>query len=443
MPNHRIDVAAAVRTAARPRARRSIVIAAATSLAISLTTLAFGQIPSSLSVDVSSSVVPLTEIHRGGPPPQGIPAIGFPGMDGVAPATVDPAFVSQDEASAWLGGREPVILVDLGGQRKVYPLQILMWHEIANDRVGGVPVAVTFCPLCNSALVFDLRVPLDPQGLEALRERAAARGEELDAKPVQADLAASLSDLRHGADVVATVEVGGFGVSGLLYASNLLMFDPVTGTLWSQAIGEGAVGALAGAELVRYGAPIVAFDEAREVAPEAGVMDRPAGFSRRYGTNPYVGYDDVDTPAFLFRGEADDRLLPKQRVVSIDAATPVAYPFSHLSEVGIVHDVVNGRGIVVAWRAGTATALGGSRIASSEDVGTASVFETALNGRELRFEPADDGALRDVQTGTVWDVTGRAVSGPLEGERLTPVIHDQTLWFSWAAFRPDTEIRRP
>ena len=439
MLNRRIDAVAAVRTAARHGALRAIVIAAAASLA----TLALAQIPSSLDVDTSKTVVPLNEIHRGGPPPQGIPAIGFPGMEGVAPATVDPTFVSQDEASAWLGGREPVILVDLGGERKVYPLQILMWHEIANDRVGGVPVAVTFCPLCNSALVFDLRVPLDPEGLETLQARAAERGEELDAQPVADDLAASLSDLRHGADVVASVNVGGFGVSGLLYASNLLMFDPVTGTLWSQAIGEGTVGALAGSELVRYGAPIVSFDEVRAVAPEAGVMDRPEGFSRRYGTNPYLGYDDVDTPAFLFRGEADDRLLPKERVVSIDAPTPVAYPFSHLSEVGIVHDEVDGRGIVVAWRPGTATALGGSRIASSADVGTASVFETALDGRELRFEPADDGALRDVQTGTVWDVTGRAVAGPLEGERLTPVVHDQTLWFSWAAFRPDTEIRRP
>lgn len=439
MLNRRTDSAAAAWAATRASTLRPIVLAAAASLA----TLAFGQIPSSLDVDTSNSVVPPSEIHRGGPPPQGIPAIGFPGMDGVAPATVDPTFVSQHEASSWLGGREPVILVDLGGERKVYPLQILMWHEIANDRVGGVPVAVTFCPLCNSALVFDLRVPLDPDGLEALQERTASRGEELDAQPVPDDLAASLSDLANGDDVVATVDVGGFGVSGLLFASNLLMFDPVTGTLWSQAIGEGTVGALAGTELVRYGAPIVAFDEVREVAPEAGVMDRPEGFSRRYGTNPYVGYDDVDTPAFLFRGEADGRLQPKARVVSIDAPTSVAYPFAHLSEVGIVHDEVDGRGIVVAWRPGTATALGGSQIASAADVGTASVFETALDGRELRFEPADDGALRDVQTGTVWDVTGRAVTGPLEGEQLTPVIHDQTLWFSWAAFRPDTEIRRP
>jgi len=183
--NRRIDFVAAVGTAAPRDALRTIVIAAAASLA----TLAFAQIPSSLDVDTSKAVVPLAEIHRGGPPPQGIPAIGFPGMDGVAPATVDPTFVSQDEASAWLGGREPVILVDLGGERKVYPLQILMWHEIANDRVGGVPVAVTFCPLCNSALVFDLRVPLDPAGLEVLQERAASHGEELDAQPVPADLA--------------------------------------------------------------------------------------------------------------------------------------------------------------------------------------------------------------------------------------------------------------
>jgi hypothetical protein len=131
--------------------------------------------------------------------------------------------------------------------------------------------------------------------------------------------------------------------------------------------------------------------------------------------------------------------------VTIDDDPPVAYPYDHLRDVRVVHDQVAGRGVVVAWRPGTASALAGPRIASADDVGAVAVFETALDGRELRFEPVDEdlAILRDLETGTLWDATGRAIEGPLDGERLTPVVHDRTLWFAWAAFRPETDVRRP
>jgi hypothetical protein len=420
--------------------RSRVLRAVLTATLLTLPAFAGAQIPDSLDIDTDRSTVPVDRVRRGGPPPQGIPALGFPGMSGVAGSTPAPTFIPAEEAD-WLGSREPVILVELGGEARVYPIQILVWHEIANDVVGGTPVAVTFCPLCNSALVFDRRVPVGPERLEELRDRALERGTELPARPLPDELA-TRSDVDE--DATHVVEVS-FGVSGLLYASNLLMFDPHTGTLWSQAIGEGTVGLLAGTDLVRYAAPVLAFEEARAVAPDAPVMDRPEGFSRRYGQNPYVGYDDAGSPAFLFDAEPDGRLDAKARVVTIDADPAVAYPYAHLREERVVHDRVAGRDIVVAWRPGTASALAGPRIAQATDVGAVAVFETTLDGRRLRFEPVEEGPgiLRDTETGSRWDATGEAVAGPLEGERLNPVVHDRTLWFAWAAFRPDTEVRRP
>ena len=105
-----------------------------------------------LGVDSSKFTIPLESILSGGPPPQGIPALGFSGdHTGAVSESPQPVFISQQEAT-WLADEEPVIVMNLKGQSRIYPLQILTWHEIINDTLGGVPITVTFCPLCNSAL---------------------------------------------------------------------------------------------------------------------------------------------------------------------------------------------------------------------------------------------------------------------------------------------------
>ena len=233
-----------------------------------------------------------------------------------------------------------------------------------------------------------------------------------------------------------------FGVSGLLFLSNLLMFYDATLTLWSQLTGEGGVGELAGEVLVRYPAQIVGFADARAAEPDALVLSRETGFFREYGRTPYVGYDEIGSPAFLFRGSADGRLEPKARVITIDGAEAVAYPFDHLASMRVVHDDVAGAPVVLLWAAGTATALGGPVIASAQDVGAVGVFRPEVDGRRVTLEATAEGFV-DTETGSLWDVTGRARSGPLAGEVLEAVAHDNTLWFAWAAFRPETEVRRP
>lgn len=391
-----------------------------------------------LRVSAENAAIPVGEILSGGPPPQGIPAIGFRGLRGVADATVAPRFVTAAEAGAWLGEREPVVLMRLGGEARLYPLQILTWHEIVNDTLGGVPVAVTFCPLCNSALAFDRRVPASQAHVDALRRDA----HEVRSAPVDDALALEYRRQTGRDAPPLTVDVT-FGVSGLLYFSNMLMFDDTTFTLWPQLTGVGGVGELAGATLVRYPAQIVGFAEARAAEPDALVLSRDTGFRRSYGQNPYVGYDEIGSPAFLFRGPSDGRLAPKARVITVDGAEPVAYPWDHLRRQRVTHDTIAGAPVVALWQPGTATALGAASIADADDVGAVGLFRAQLDdGRALRFAASDDGFVDDV-TGSVWDVTGRARSGPLEGTVLEAVAHDNTLWFAWAAFRPETEVRRP
>lgn len=325
------------------------------------------------------------EILSGGPPRDGIPSID------------DPQFVAFAEAGEWLADNEPVIALEIEGDARAYPLQVLTWHEIANDTVGDVPVVVTFCPLCNSALVFDRRV-----------------GDETFA----------------------------FGVSGLLRNSDLIMYDRTTETLWQQFTGEGIIGDLAGEQLDFLPSALVSFAEFREAYPEGKVLSRETGFSRNYGQNPYAGYDAIGQDPFLFTGELDGRLPAMARVVTVNLAeanVSVAYPLSTLSEMGVIHDVQGGQDIVVFHTDGTSSALGAAQIAEAEDVGATGVYDPNLNGERLTFIETE-GVITDVETGSTWNVLGQATAGELVGESLTPIVHGDHFWFSWAAFRPETVI---
>jgi hypothetical protein len=281
---------------------------------------------------------------------------GGPGKDGI-PAVDDPAFVPADDVD-FLEDREPVIELEVEGDARAYPIQILIWHEIVNDAVGGVPVAVTFCPLCNTAIVFDRRVD----------------GRTLD-----------------------------FGTTGNLRNSDLVMYDRQTETWWQQFGGEAVVGDLTGTKLEQLPSRIVSWADFRSRHPGAKVLSQDTGHSRPYGENPYVGYDDVDSPVlFPAKNIDDDRLAPKERVVLVErGGETVVVPFSALREKKVVRVVVGGSKLLVRWRGGVASSLDDVRIAAGRDVGAAEVLE--------------DGRL---------------------------VTFDQPFWFVVAAFRPDARIVR-
>jgi hypothetical protein len=339
------------------------------------------------NTDFENTTVSLDEIQSGGVPPDGIPPID------------EPKFISFDEADEWLGDREPVIAFELDGEARAYPLQILTWHEIVNDEFGDRAVGVTFCPLCNAAVAFDREV-----------------GD-------------------HG--------VMRFGVSGLLRNSDLIMWDDKTESWWQQMTGEAIVGQLAGEQLTLLPSVIVSYEEFKQTHPDAVVLSRDTGFDRVYGNNPYVGYDDIDSSPFLFRGEKDDRYPPMERVLTLEIdGEPKAYPFSLLEDHPVVHDRVGGEPVVVFWSPGTTSALDQTSIAESREVGSANAFTPALNDGELTFI-VEDGEIRDEQTGSTWNVLGHAVEGELEGEQLEKHLTGTHFWFAWAAFQPETEVWEP
>jgi hypothetical protein len=333
--------------------------------------------------DFSVHTIPYSEILSGGPPKDGIPAID------------EPQFVSITAADAWLDDLEPVTVFQEQDTVRVYPFQILMWHEIVNDVVNGRPIVVTFCPLCNTAIVFD----------------ATVNGQPLD-----------------------------FGTTGRLRFSNLLMYDRQTESWWQQASGEAVIGELTGTQLAFLPANIISWAEARARYPEAQVLSRETGYSRSYGQNPYSGYDNINSSPFLFSGDTPDQLPAMARVITVELNDEaVAYPNDLLQEVGVINDTVGGVDIAIFWQAGLASALDDSDIAAGEDVGANSAFARELNGRTLTF--AKNGTtFKDEQTGSTWNILGEATAGGLAGAVLTPVVKVDHFWFSWAAFRPDTRI---
>ncbi len=329
---------------------RAAALIAAVGLALTACEASGRSAPTSVAADQPSPLVDPSKIIGGGPPPDGIPPIDHP------------KFL---------------------------------------DTVGGVPLTVTYCPLCNTGIAF---------------RRPTAGGRLLD-----------------------------FGTSGKVYNSNLLMYDRETKSLWAQALGEAVVGPLSGMKLELVPAQMVAWGDWLLANPHGKVLSRDTGAGRPYGRNPYTGYDAPGSRPFLFTGTLDPRLPATARVVGVQVGPDIeALPYDSLSSqrVGgwaVVQTVVGGRNMAVFWKAGTLSALDSSIIADSRDVGSTGVFDRELSGRLLSFHAAPLGIVDD-QTGSRWDIFGRAVAGPLAGQSLDRVISIESFWFDWAAFHPDTKI---
>jgi hypothetical protein len=339
---------------------------------------------SAFETDLTRRAVDLSSLRPGGPPKDGIPSID------------DPRFVSPEAAANWIAPQEPVLLVSHEGDARGYPLQILIFHEIVNDIIGGTPVAVTFCPLCYSAIAFDRRV----------------EGEAVE-----------------------------FGVSGLLRMSDLVMYDRKTESLWQQFTGRAIVGTLTGTQLDRLPAQIVSFQAFRETYPDAQVLSRETGFDRPYGRNPYAGYEDVDTPPFAVSNATDGRLPPMSKVIAIpDENDPLAIPHAVSRSRGVIETTVGKRSVVIFHSGSTVSVMDARDIRESGIDGTVGVFEPVIGDRRLSFEQTGDGHIVDRETGTRWSTTGRGLDGPLSGRQLPRVEHGSYFAFAWLSFRPSTRI---
>ncbi|MDH3241314.1 MAG: DUF3179 domain-containing protein [Alphaproteobacteria bacterium] len=276
--------------------------------------------------DFSRRSVDLSEIRSGGPPKDGIPPIDEPKFQDVGKVE-------------GIAATEPLISLEIGGDARAYPLAVLMWHEIVNDTVGGVPVAVTFCPLCNAAVVFDRRL----------------EGRVLD-----------------------------FGTTGNLRKSDLVMYDRQTESWWQQFLGEAIVGTLTGKRLKFLPSRIESFARFKARSAKGRVLVPNHPHMRRYGANPYAGYDGLSRP-FLYDGALPANIAPLARVVSIGK---VAWSLDLVRE----RKRIEHGDYVITWAPGQNSALDKPRIAEGRDVGnvvvqrkTAGRLVDAVHGIDFAF----------------------------------------------------------
>ncbi|CAE6500880.1 DUF3179 domain-containing protein [Candidatus Nitrosotenuis uzonensis] len=310
-------------------------------------------------------IVPLEEIRSGGPPKDGIPSID------------NPKFVSASEAE-FVSDDDIVMGLELNGETKAYPLFILVWHEIVNDKFGDTSVAVTYCPLCFTMQVFDRTV--------------------------------------NGAETE-------FGTSGKLYNSNLVMYDRNTDSQWSQAMGQSITGELAGQKLARIPFDVAKWSDWKNLHPDTLVLTTETGHLRPYGSDPYGDY--YTDPRIIFPVKhQDDRMHPKEIILGFDHADSYkAYKLTDVEDKGIVNDEFGGQKILLV----------------SVSPFTIRAFDRVVDGETLEFAKTGD-MITDKQTSSEWNVDGVAVSGPMEGKQLVRLVYDPGFWFEWVAFHPDTEV---
>ncbi|PJF45132.1 MAG: hypothetical protein CUN55_00355 [Phototrophicales bacterium] len=359
------------------------------------------------NTDFCTYTIDYSEVISGGVPRDGIPPVYPEGytypekitnLGGRTPAYVV-HYVSIEEGDLLFEDQVPVLVVEINDDARAYPLGVLTRHEIANTEIGGVPVAVTFCPLCNAGITFERVV----------------NGQELH-----------------------------FGVSGFLRNSDLIMWDHETESWWQQATGEAIVGKLAGTQLNFVTTSMVSWGDFKTAYPDGQVflpITSRGEVSQDYNYNPYTGYDSRSGNPFLFRGELDTRLPPTERVVGYEGENSYkAYPFSTLAEVIVVNDVVDEQPLVVFWQPGAVSALDTSQIDDAREVGSAAIFDPTLSDGTVLTFVADNTTIRDEQTGSTWNIFGQAVDGELAGTQLNQLRSVSHFWFAWAAFFPETEI---
>lgn len=279
--------------------------------------------------DLSGALVPPAQIASGGPPKDGIPAIDRP------------KFVKAGEAR-FLQGDDRVLGVVRNGIAKAYPVRILNWHEIVNDTFGAEPIAITFCPLCGTGIAY-----------------VSQAGD----KPLS------------------------FGVSGLLYNSDVLLYDRQTQSLWSQILAQAVSGAFKGAKLTPVALAHTSWADWQKRHPDTRVLSTDTGFARDYRRDPYAGYGQDPTVMFPVSGESR-RYHPKEQVIGVEVGGKFkAYPFVELAKAkgGEVTDTLAGKKLTV------------------------------------RFDP-------EHRTGAVFNAQGKEIPSLI------------AFWFAWYAFHHDTDV---
>ncbi|UCD25449.1 MAG: DUF3179 domain-containing protein, partial [Gemmatimonadota bacterium] len=351
--------------------RSATITTALTSAILSSACLALDAEPGGEPFDLDCSI-PTSAIFNGGP-----------GRDGIASLS-NPEALTPTRAGISDGQRVLGILVN--GEARAYPLTILWLHEIINDQLGGESVLVSYCPLTGSGIAFDRSI----------------RG-----------------------------ETRSFGVSGLLYENNLIMFDRQTESLWNQLLLGAQCGAERGTNLQLIPIVETTLGHWRELHPQTTVVTENTGSGFSYGFYPYGGYAQETNGETLFPGSTySDERPPKELVLGLShAGEDAAYPFGALALLGdlaAINDNVGGRDVVVLWEGQSRTAI---------------AFDRELDGQTLTFSATARQVIVDEETSSEWNLSGVAVSGPLTGNRLKQIENGYTLfWFAWSVYHPSSKV---
>jgi hypothetical protein len=310
-------------------------------------------------------LIPLDKIKSGGPPKDGIPSIDNPKFSGI-------------ENSQFVSNSDIVIGLEINGDSRAYPLFILVWHEIVNDRIGGVPVAITYCPLCYTNQVFQRII----------------NGTEVE-----------------------------FGTSGKLYNSNLLMYDRWTESYWSQGLGVAVTGEFTGMTLTTIPFDVITWGDWKKLRPNTLVLTTDTGYLRSYATDPYGDY--YTNPRIIFPVDNDDsRMHPKEIILGFhENEIYKAYKQNDVEVHKIINDNVGDKSLMLV----------------SLFSQNSRAFDRTLDGDVLEFAFLDDKII-DTKTKSEWNFDGIAISGVLAGSQLTRMSIAPGFWFEWVAFHPQTEI---
>ncbi|MDX1379229.1 MAG: DUF3179 domain-containing protein [Anaerolineales bacterium] len=299
----------------------------------------------------------------------------------------DDLFVDVQAGNQEWPPEELVIGVEINGQARAYPIRLLSSHEIVNDVIGGEPVAVTWCPLCFSALVFNRIVD----------------GRELT-----------------------------FGVSGYLYHNNLVMYDHQTNTFWSQLLGQAIRGAQRRTFLEARPSVLMSWSEWQADHPHTTILSASRmSLDADSIIDPYAGYYLSGSPGMMGPEFTDERLPPKSLVLGLLSGNQAhAYSLESIRSAGLLNEDLDGRQILLVY---------------DETVRSVFVYETEVDGRHLTFEfDPSSGALRDLETASHWDPgTGEAVSGLYQGRRLSRLVSPLVYWYAWVDIHPETKLFQP
>jgi hypothetical protein len=276
--------------------------------------------------------------------------------------------------------------VFINGQARAYPIRLLSLHEVVNDTVGGQPIAVTWCPLCYTALVFDRVVD----------------GRELT-----------------------------FGASGYLFKNNLVMYDHQSETLWSQLLAQGIRGAYSRSYLKLIGASQTTWAAWKQAHPETRILSAlQMGKASEEIIDPYAAYYQSGFTGIMGSGKLDDRLPPKELVLGLQVDREKrAYTFDQIRSLGLINDNLAGLPVLLLYNSA---------------LNSAAAFSREFADGKITFTISDDGSLMDIESASLWDIEqGIAISGPLKGRQLSRLTGPIVFWFAWSDIYPDTSVYLP